>query len=148
MVTYRKALKSDVAASARIRSADWETESYWTIRISRYMEGELHPREALPPRVLYVAVEDHAIVGFIAGHLTRRFGCQGELEWIDVIRERRRQGIASELLRLLAAWFVEQKALRVCVDPGNDIARQFYSRHGAVALNRHWMVWENARDIL
>jgi GNAT superfamily N-acetyltransferase len=107
------------------------------------MGGEVHPREALSARVIYVAVEDDAIVGFIAGHLTRRFDCQGELQWIDVVRERRRNGIASELLRLLREWFVQQKALRVCVDPGNAIARQFYARHGAVALNRHWMVWED-----
>jgi GNAT superfamily N-acetyltransferase len=142
-VSYREANQADVPALARIRAAEWESEAYWTARILGYMAGEVHPREALPARVIYVAVEDDAIIGFIAGHLTRRFDCQGEIEWIDVIRERRRSGIASELLRLLAAWFVQQKALRVCVDPGNAVARQFYARHGAVDLNRHWMVWEN-----
>jgi hypothetical protein len=36
------------------------------------------------PRVSYVAFEQGLIVGFIAGHLTRRYGCDGELEWINV----------------------------------------------------------------
>ena len=39
------------------------------------------------------------------------------------------------------AWFVEHGARRICVDVGADEARPFYRRHGAVELNRHWMVW-------
>ena len=91
---------------------------------------------------------DEDLGGFIAGHLTRRFSCDGELEWIDVVRERRRSGIASELLRVLAAWFVEREALRVCVDPGNAVARFFYARHGAEALNQHWLVWSDISVVL
>jgi len=41
----------------------------------------------------------------------------------------------------MAARFVEQKATHVCVDPGNAAARSFYVRHGAIALNAHWMMW-------
>jgi len=90
------------------------------------------------------------LVGFVAGHLTRRYGCQGELEWINVLPERRGAGIASELLRLLAGWFVEQKAFRVCVDvePSNAVARAFYTRHGAETLSAHWLVWYDIRHVL
>src|SRR5437868_9441951 len=145
---YREADKSDIPAMARLRAAEWETEDYWRTRISGYMDQELHPRQALNPRVLYVAVEEDLMVGFIAGHLTKRFSCDGELEWIDVVRERRRSGIASELLRVLAAWFVEREALRVCVDPGNAVARLFYARHGAEALNQHLLVWRGISVVL
>jgi hypothetical protein len=74
-VHYRPAEESDVPAMARIRAAEWETEDYWRDRISRYMNRELHPQQALMPRVSYVAAEGETLVGFIAGHLTRRFAC-------------------------------------------------------------------------
>lgn len=149
-VLYRLADKSDIPAMAHIRADDWETEEYWRVRISRYMDCELHPQHALIPRVIYVALEDTAVVGLIAGHLTRRHACDGELEWINVIPERRGNGIASELLRLLAAWFAEQKASRICVDvePSNFAARRFYKRCGAADLNPHWLVWDDINVVL
>ena len=149
-VRYRLAEKSDVPAMARIRAAEWETEEYWRGRISGYLDGELHPQHALIPRVSYVAFEGESLVGFIAGHLTRRYACEGELEWINAVPERRGTAVASELLRFLAAWFVEQKASRICVDvqPANTIARRFYTRHGAEKLNAHWMVWNDIGIVL
>jgi hypothetical protein len=54
-------------------------------RMTAYFDGLLHPQHALPPRVIYVAHEVEALIGYIAGHLTRRFGCDGELEWLYVI---------------------------------------------------------------
>jgi len=149
-VLYRLAEKSDIPAMARIRAAEWETEEYWRGRISSYLDGELHPQQALMPRVSYLALEGESLVGFIAGHLTRRYACDGELEWINVVPERRGTGVASELLRLLAAWFVEQKASRVCVDvqPANTTARRFYTRHGAENLNSNWLVWNDIKIVL
>lgn len=147
-VIYRKAVSADVPALARIRAAEWESEQYWTRRITGYMEGRLHPQKALAPRVLFVAIENHMVVGFIAGHLTRRFNCDGELEWIDVIRERRREGIGSEMVRILARWFVDQSAHRICVDPGNPPARLFYARLGAENLNQHWMFWPEISTVI
>jgi ribosomal protein S18 acetylase RimI-like enzyme len=89
-------------------------------------------------------------VGFIAGHLTRRYACDGELEWINVVSDRRGSEIASELLRLLAAWFARHEAFRICVDvdPANTIARRFYTRHGAQSLNDHWLVWNDIKVVL
>jgi GNAT superfamily N-acetyltransferase len=149
-IHYRKAKTSDVPAFAQIRSMDWGSEEYWKARISGYMNGELHPQKALAPRIIYVAFHDDLAVGFIAGHLTRRYECAGELEWLNVIPAHRRSGIASELLRLLAGWFVEEKAHKVCVDvdPANAVARRFYANHGACTLNPHWMVWEDISVVL
>src|SRR5580693_5117995 len=149
-VHYRQIERSDIPAMARIRAAEWESETYWNDRISRYLDCELHPQHALMTRVIYVASEGDSLVGFIAGHLTRRHKCDGELEWINVIPERRGSGAASGLLRLLAAWFVEQKALRICVnvDPANTAAQRFYRKHGAETLNEHWLVWNNITAVL
>ena len=149
-VQYREGNKTDIAAMARIRASDWGTEEYWITRITGYMDRELHPQKALMPRVIHVALENGSVIGLIAGHLTRRYECDGELEWINVIPERRGNGIAAELLRLLAGWFVKQEALRICVDvdSANTIARHFYARHGAGPLNDHWMVWDNIHLLL
>jgi len=97
-VLYRQARHSDIPMMAEIRAADWGTEEYWRERILQYLKHKLHPRDALRPRVSFVCVEHQRIVGLIAGHLTRRFGCDGELEWISVRPECRSRGIASELL--------------------------------------------------
>jgi ribosomal protein S18 acetylase RimI-like enzyme len=149
-VHYRLANKSDVPAMARIRAAEWETEEYWRDRIFRYVNRELHPQWALMPRVIHVALEGETLVGFIAGHLTVRFACDGELEWINVVPEHRGSAVGAQLLCLLAAWFAGQKASRVCVDvdPANTIARRFYKRHGADDLNEHWLVWNDIRVVL
>ena len=147
---YRRARRVDIAAMAEIRAADWGTEEYWRVRILQYLTCELHPREALRPRISYVCVEGESVVGLIAGHLTRRLGCEGELEWISIRQEHRRRGIARELLRHSAKWFVRHHALRVWVDvePSNEAARKFYRQNGADDLKPHWMIWNNIRSVI
>src|SRR5882724_6461313 len=113
-LNYRAADLSDVPAMARLRALEWETEAYWTGRISGYLRREVNPQLSLQARAIYVALDGVALVGFAAGHLTRRYGCEGELEWINVAPERRGAGVAAGLLRTLAAWFVEQGVHRVC----------------------------------
>jgi GNAT superfamily N-acetyltransferase len=112
-------------------------------RMTAYFDGQLHPQHALPPRVIYLAEEGNALIGYIAGHLTRRHGCDGELEWLYVIPESRRSGVASGLMPCLAAWFKEQKAARVCVNVArtNTAAIQFYAKNGAAPMKPGWMVW-------
>jgi ribosomal protein S18 acetylase RimI-like enzyme len=148
-VQYRRTGDKDISGMARIRAEEWGTEEYWTARISGYLACRVHPQQALIPRVSYVAVEQDSVLGFIAGHLTRRYGCDGELEWINVARDRREEGIASKLLLLLASWFAEQKVSKVCVnvDPSNSAATKFYVRHGAQRLNDHWLVWDDMSSV-
>jgi ribosomal protein S18 acetylase RimI-like enzyme len=143
IVSFREAALADVKSLARLRSAAWGSEPYWDGRITGYMTGSHHPHDSLVPRVLFVAEDRKQIVGFVAGHLTRRFGCDGELQWLDVAVERRRTGLAAHLLRMLATWFDGHAAKRICVDvaPDNVAARAFYVKHGAKDLNRHWLVW-------
>jgi GNAT superfamily N-acetyltransferase len=114
----------------------------------RYVAGEHHPQQALLPRVMWIAASGESPIGYAAGHLTRRYGCDGELQWIYVGREHRRARVASTLLHFLARWFSERSARRVCVDVGDDSARPFYGHHGAVALNKHWMVWNDIAEVL
>ena|SRR5215831_14728510 len=146
-IHYRESVSTDIPAMAEIRAAEWGTIEYWMKRITGYINCELHPQQALMQRVMYVALENDAVIGFIAGHLTRRYECDGELEWINVMPEFRGNGVASELLQMLARWFVQQNATRICVDvdPDNPTARKFYRRHGAEDLNKHWLVWNDIK---
>jgi GNAT superfamily N-acetyltransferase len=139
----------DIVSMAAIRARQWESEAFWELRIAGYLRGEHSPQHALPFRAAFVAVEGGAVVGMVSGHRTRRYGCDGELQWIDVIEGFRRRGVAGKLLTTIAGWFVEQSALRICVnvDPNNATARRLYSKYGARPLNEHWMVWEDARAI-
>jgi GNAT superfamily N-acetyltransferase len=148
-VVFRPAEDGDIDAMAAIRAREWETEAYWKGRIGSYIAVEQSPQQALPSRAVFVAVDDGQVVGFVAGHRTRRYGCDAELQWINVTPERRGDGIAGQLLAVMASWFVEQGALRVCVDvePNNTGARGLYARYGAERLNHHWMVWQDVRVI-
>src|SRR5262245_26007633 len=139
-IRIRDAAPADVAELAAIRAREGGTEGYWVDRIGGYMRGEKGPADALPARTVIVAAAGERLVGFIAGHLTTRLGCDGELEWLNVIPERRGEGIAARLLSALARWFAAHGVKRVGVDP-DEPARAFYRRHGAGELNAHWMVW-------
>jgi len=132
-----------------VRAHDWGTEEYWQERMRLYLTAELHPREALAARIAYVCVDGDRVAGLIAGHLSRRLGCDGELEWVSVRPEYRGQKIASRLFRVLAEWFRTQGAIRICVDvePANRVARAFYASHGAEDLKPHWMVWKDIRSV-
>ena len=149
-IHYRLAERSDIPAMARIWSIEGREGGASAERMARYLGGEHHPRQALPPRVLWVALDGDSLVGYAAGHLTRRYHCDGELQWIYVLPERRRAGIASELLRRLAGWFVEQHAGRVCVnvDPTNAAALHFYARHHVETMTDQWRVWADIAAVL
>jgi ribosomal protein S18 acetylase RimI-like enzyme len=149
-VTIRRAEQRDVPAVAALRAEAWGTQEYWVARVGNYLRGELNARQSLPEWAMFVAEIEGAVVGMVAGHRTTRHGCQGELEWINVARARQGGGIAGELLAAMAAWFVERGALCVCVnvEPENAAARAFYARFGAIDLQPHWMVWEDAGVVL
>jgi GNAT superfamily N-acetyltransferase len=101
---------------ARIRASEWGEVEYWQTRIGGYLAGSLNPQQALALRHCLVAIADDQVIGFAAGHLTRRYGCAGEIQWINVAREWRGRKVASELVSALAKRFVAHGALRVCVD--------------------------------
>lgn len=145
VLTYERLTTADVLAIAALRDAD-ESGGASADRMARYLEGTHHPQFARRERAMWGArTAQRALAGYVAGHPTSRFDCQGELQWIYVTPAHRRLGVATGLLGVLARWFDAQQVCRVCVDVGNDAARAFYARHGAVPLNAHWMVWPDIR---
>ena len=145
-LSYRQAETSDIQASTRLRALKRGT-GLLVYRIFN-ISSEHNPQRAAA-RVGVLSRRRRNIVGFIAGHLSRRYSCDGELQWIFVDPDRRGSGIASELVRLLAKWFVEQNAFKICVDvdPSNTTAHRLYKKLGAVSLNPHWLVWNDIRSL-
>jgi len=147
-VQYRQATTADVPGMVQCRLAD-PAAGVADPRMAAYLDGHHHPRQALLPRVAFVALVGTTVVGYIGGHLTRRYQCDGELQYLFVAPQYRRTGIASELLRLLAPWFAHEGARKVCVnvDPDNGDARAFYTLHGAISLHPFWLVWNDIRAV-
>jgi ribosomal protein S18 acetylase RimI-like enzyme len=149
-IRVRRVEEADVVSMAAIRAQEWETEAFWKARIERYLRGEHSPQKALSARAAFVAVDNGAALGFVSGHRTSRYGCDGELQWINVAREYRGRGIAGTLLETIAHWFVQQQASRVCVNvaPNNTAACGLYKKYGAEPLNEHWLVWSDIGVII
>ena len=151
-VSFRPAVVEDVAGMAECRMIDPSVHAA-DPRMTAYFKGDHHPRLALLPRAGYVAFARGRMIGYIAGHLTKRHGCAGEVQYLFVAPAWRKRGIASALLQLMAKWFQENAAAKVCVcvDAGSPAAMPFYRSHGASPLNpysRHWVMWEDIGIIL
>src|SRR5262245_55973170 len=101
-------------------------------RLAAYLNGTLPLKQALPPRIGYVALAADSVVGYIAGHLTTRHACAGEVQYLFVAPAHRRRGVATALVRLLAGWFREQGATKVCVcvDADSPAAQPLYRSLG------------------
>ncbi|GGG97168.1 GNAT family N-acetyltransferase [Silvibacterium dinghuense] len=148
-IVLRMAEDADFPVMAELRAAAWGEREFWMERLIRYRLGQHSPQHALLERAIFVADDAGSVVGFVAGHRTRRFDCDGELQWINVVAHRRGEDVAVRLMSRMGVWFVEQQLSRVCVnvDPANRVARRLYARCGAQALHEQWMVWEDARTM-
>ena len=146
---YREARSSDVPAMARCRASD-RAAGPADERMAAYLDGEHHPREALAPRIAFVALDEGEVVGYIAGHATTRHGCAGEVQYLYVTPAFRRRRVATTLLRSLAAWFNDGGIRRACVNVNIESpeAAPFYHHLGAVPLNRYWYIWEDIGHVV
>ncbi|MBB5394259.1 N-acetyltransferase [Mucilaginibacter sp. AK015] len=142
-IKIRTADVNDLSALSAFRGNTADDQYFWLQRIGGYLNATYHPQQALPKRVIFASEYKDSLIGWIAGHLTRRYDCQGELQWLDVQPEFRFAGVASALLTQLMLWFQQNGAARICVNcaPDNNAALAFYRKNGAQQLNDHWLVW-------
>src|SRR5207244_472536 len=80
-VVFRIATAADVPTMATCRLTD-PSAGPADSRMTAYFNGRHHPQLALMPRTGYVALADEVVIGYIAGHLTTRHGCAGELQYL------------------------------------------------------------------
>jgi GNAT superfamily N-acetyltransferase len=146
-INYREVKDKDIRWLAKFRANNNEEQMYWQQRITGYLKLTHHPQKAFQQRVIFVAEDDATIIGFIAGHLTQRFNCDGELQWINVDEAYRNRGIGFELICVLNKWFIQHNAFQICVDPGSEPAKKFYKKYGAEYLNEHWLFWRDVREM-
>lgn len=150
-IQYRQATLADVPMLAKLCSHGREDEAYWRARIEGYMSLEFNPHQATPQRLIHVASHNNGtVLGFVAGHLTRRTDYPGQIQWINAAEQYRRTGVGSELLWILAEWFIDNqvKSVRVDVDPENEITLEFYRYHRAASINKYWLYWDDIRVVL
>lgn len=148
-VRCREADSADVPAMERARATD-HAAGPADARMAAYLEGRHHPQQALAARTAFVALIGAEVVGYIAGHETTRYGCNGEVQYLYIAQRLRRQGVARTLLQSLAAWFADRGIRRVCVnaDVESPGAVPFYVAAGAVPLNTFWYMWEDIGRVL
>ncbi len=141
--------RADVALiiECRLRDADGVAPDP---RLAAYLEGRHHPHQALPPRVGYLAHAGDEVAGYIAGHLTTRYGYQAEVQYLFVTAAHRRRGVATALLGCLLKWFLEQGAATacVCVDADSPPAIPFYRALGAEPFKKYWYGWTDVNRTL
>jgi ribosomal protein S18 acetylase RimI-like enzyme len=147
-ILIRQATELDAPAMAELRERSAWQGAATADRMRLYLRGEHHPQHAQATRTAFAATDDKQFVAFIAGHLTTRFACDGELQWLLVAPEARGGRTATLLWTHLQDWFVSQGARRVCVnvEPDNLRARRFYARMGAIEMSPYWMVWTDVAE--
>jgi GNAT superfamily N-acetyltransferase len=158
-IQFREARIEDVDRIARVnsdtlRECGLATPEIYDIERQRnrwdgYMRGLQHPRHALAPRIVVAAFVEELMVGYIAGHFSRRHRMEGELQSLYVLKTHHGLGIGSALLIRLAEWFAANGRQSVCVgvDPANPY-RRFYEKHGARYFNEHWLAWDDIRTVI
>ncbi len=146
----RQASELDVRAMAQLRQQSGWKEGSSAEGMRLYLAGQHHPQHAKAARAAFLAEDtkdlaehEQGLAGFIAGHLTTRFGCDGELQCLLVAPSARGGPAATLLWTRLRDWFLEQRARRICVNVADENlpARRFYARVGASELSAGWMVW-------
>ena len=159
MIEFREAGLEDIDEIATVES-DTKRESelaepaiYDVQRLRSRWEGYLrrlsHPEQAEGPRIVFAATINGQMVGFLAGHFSHRYGTEGELQSIHVLKDFQGRGIGAELLKRLAAWFITRQRRTICVgiDPTNPY-KPFYEKCGASTVNPHWLVWDDIAGVL
>lgn len=106
--------------------------------------NRLSPSSSKPERIVLKAIIDHKIIGYLAGHLSTRYGKDAEIQSFYILKNHQRKGIGLALLTNFSKWLKTQNAQSVCVgiEPENPY-RAFYLKYGGQLLNPHWIYWDD-----
>ncbi|MBW4891254.1 GNAT family N-acetyltransferase [Mucilaginibacter sp. HMF5004] len=123
----------EVGISHAIQGYRWQT----------YFDAQT-PASAKPERVVYKAVLNGHIIGYVAGHLTTRYEKDAEIQAFYLLKEQQRKGYGTKMLAHLLDWFKQFNVKSVCVGIDKDNPyQQFYLKHGGEHINEHWIGWDD-----
>ena len=113
-----------------------------------YFDGQ-SPQTSKPQRVVFKAIYQDSIVGYLAGHLTTRYNMDAEIQSFYVLKMHQRNGIGSYLLSEFAGWVIANECKSLCVGiAANNKYQAFYLKHGGKHLNEHWIYWNDVRPLI
>jgi len=123
---------------------DYPTREY---RWKTYFAGQ-SPVSARPERMVFKAIADDEMIGYIAVHLTTRYDMDAEIQSFYVLKNNQRLGIGLNLFNAALEWLKKLGASSLCVgvSPGNPY-QYFYLKHGGDYLNQHWIFWGNIDEV-
>lgn len=109
-----------------------------------YLSGTSSPQAARSERVAFKACLDDKMLGFIAGHLTTRYGKDAEIESFHTVADDQ-NGAWGKLLLQFIEWATQHGARSLCIGigPAQQDYKEFFLRYGACYLNPHWIYWDN-----
>lgn len=120
------------------RFARWQT----------YFAGQ-SPTSAKPERVVFKALIENELIGYIAGHLTTRYHKDAEIQSFYVLKEYQRKGVGLQLLQCFVKWLIELEAGSLCVGIAEANPYQaFYLKFNGKYLNPHWIYWDDLNKLL
>jgi len=112
-----------------------------------YFKGT-SPQTSKRARIVYKAMSQDRIVGYLAGHLTTRFNLDAEIQSFYILKSHQRQGLGTTLLKQFAAWLQSNHATSLCVGiaPENQY-KAFYLKHKGQYINDHWIYWADINEL-
>ena len=112
-----------------------------------YMDGR-RPQSAKPQRIILISLVEGQYVGYLAGHLSTRFGMDAEIQSFYVLKDFQRRGLGSALLLSFLAWLDNYQASGLCVGfhPKNPY-KAFYLKFGGTYINDHWIGWTDLEKL-
>jgi GNAT superfamily N-acetyltransferase len=113
-------------------------------RWKNYLNGASSPTAARPERIVFKACIGQKLVGFVAGHLTTRYGKDAEIQLFYVLQENQRAGLGGKLLLQFLDWAGRHNAKSLCVGIApNNKYKGFYLKYGGRYINPHWIYWDD-----
>jgi GNAT superfamily N-acetyltransferase len=107
-----------------------------------YLNRTRSPRLAKDPRIVLLASDGMAVVGYAACHETTKWGVAAELQSIYLLQEYQGAGIGTALFCLIVEWMqcAGLRSLGVGIAAGNPYQR-FYQKLGGTPLDEHTYLW-------
>ena len=163
MLIYREASIHDAEAIARTEVASKEVSLVGVIEFMApeyeldygrllekwkgYIEKTRNPSQSKDPRVIYAALDGTLMVGYTACHHTTKWGVEGELQSMYVLKDYQGQGIGTHLFELVVNWVRGGGIYSMGVNLYSENPyRRFYEKMGGEYLRPSALLWKDLKN--